>query len=106
MRKRSYNNKDITKEHVLHELGCIAFANAADYTDFENDIIKTDLKRDETAAVSEIIQSKDGIKLKFYDKMKALDMISKQMGFYDCPDNAETDKNGVVIIPETDTEES
>ena len=101
MRRRTVKDSDITKSNVLHELACIAFANISDYTDFKTDALKKTLTRDEAAAISEIIQSKDGIKVKFYDKMKALDMLSKQMGYYEA-DDSENGENGVVILAETE----
>jgi len=89
---------EITADRVLKELGRIGFANMDDYMRVtpEGDpyIDLSNLDRDQTAALSEI-QTEDytdgrgedardvrRVKVKFYDKISALEKIGKHLGMF------------------------
>ena len=77
--------KKISKKHVVDELAAIGFARATHFLSVsqgELTIRDTDsLSPADQAAISSIEQTSNGIRLKFYDKMKALELLGKLMGF-------------------------
>lgn len=91
---------EVTADRILKELATIAFANADDF--FEDIPIKDEktgevkgsyrqikadiLKSDKIAAIASFEPSAFGTKVKVYDKLKALDMLSRHVGLY----NADT----------------
>lgn len=79
--------KKITPKQVVEELAAIGFARATNFlcvSDGELTIRPTDtLSKADQAAIASIERSTTGIKLKFYDKMKALELLGKYMGMFD-----------------------
>ena len=79
--------KKITPKRVVEELAAIGFAKATDFlwvSDGELTIRDTDdLSKADRAAIASIERSSTGIKLKFYDKMKALELLGKYMGMFE-----------------------
>ena len=78
--------KKITKKQVVEELAAIGFARATNFlrvSDGELTICDTEtLSKADQAAIASIERSSTGIKLKFYDKMKALELLGKYMGMF------------------------
>ena len=79
--------KKISRERVLEELVAIGFARATDFLcikDGELVIRDTDqLKKPTEAAIASIEKTAQGWKVKFYDKLKALELLGKYMGMLD-----------------------
>lgn len=90
---------DITREKVLNELSSIAFAKPTDMvnvikiktTDDDNNPIvindvtikpTADLDDHQKAAISSIKMGRNGIEVRYNDKLRALDQISKILGLY------------------------
>ena len=83
--KRSERTQ-ITVDKVLRELALVGFANAADYFSWGKTITiqeSCDLTREQCAVVAEVseTETKDGgtIRVKLYDKLKALEMIGRHL---------------------------
>ena len=92
--------KNITPKKVVEELAAIGFARAANFLRVsEGELIVCDtdtLSKADRAAIASIERSSNGIKLKFYDKMKALELLGKYMGMFDGKDDAEENRNNLL----------
>ena len=89
----------ITGDMVIDELAKIAFANGAVYSRVVDRTVKAtktdDLTADQKAAISCIEKTKFGIKVSTYDKVKALELLSKYLGLFE---NGGDGKDGGVTI--------
>jgi phage terminase small subunit len=78
---------DLNGNAILQELRAIAMARATDFMavrDGALDIRSTDeLTPEQAAAIASIERSTGGLKLKFYDKLKALELLGKYLGLFE-----------------------
>ena len=92
--------KNITPKKVVEELAAIGFARATNFLRVsEGELIVCDtdtLSKADRAAIASIERSSNGIKLKYYDKMKALELLGKYMGMFDGKDDAEENRNNLL----------
>ena len=83
--KELQEHAKITQEKVIDELAAIAFADVCDIVSIEGDavrILNTDeLKPAQRKTIAAIKQGEFGIEVKFHDKMKAMEMLCKLLGF-------------------------
>ena len=92
--------KKITPKKVVEELAAIGFARATNFlrvSEGELTIRNTDsLSKADQAAIASIERSSTGIKLKFYDKMKALELLGKYMGMFEGSSEEEGAQNNLL----------
>ena len=91
-------NKKISPEQVLAELAAIAFARAPDYLVVEkgNVQLREHIKPSQGAAIAAIEKSTTGIKVKFYDKMKALELLGKHFGLFEGNNQEQGSQNNLL----------
>ena len=79
---------ELSGNAILQELTAIAMARATDFLtvrDGSLDIRSTDdLTEAQSAAIASIERSAGGLKVKFYDKLKALELLGKYLGLFEC----------------------
>lgn len=78
---------EISPERVMQELAAIGYARASDYLSVRgNELIvrpTEELPPEQASAIASIERTNSGFKLKFYDKLKALELLGKCMGMFD-----------------------
>lgn len=77
----------LSGQQVLEELRCIAFARVTDYLQVDGGVLRvrdsSELTKQQRAAVASIEKTSSGMKVKFYDKLKALELLGKAMGLFE-----------------------
>ena len=78
---------ELNSNAILQELKAIAMARATDFMTVRDgalEIRSTDaLTAEQAAAIASIERSTGGVKLKFYDKLKALELLGKYLGLFE-----------------------
>ena len=88
--------RKISPEQVLQELAAIAFARVPDYMDCDGNL-KAELRPSQRAAIASIEKSSTGVKVKFYDKMKALELLGKHFGLFDGKESQEEKEDNNLL---------
>ena len=92
----------IQNEKILGELAAIGFAKVSDFmTVQDGTIIYRDwdqLTEKQKAAIAGVEKGSGGLKMKFYDKMKALELLGKALGLFDGDFSREEDSNLLQAI--------
>ena len=80
-------NGRVSAQRILQELQAIGFASATDYMAVEQEklVIRStrELTKQQAASIAAIERTSNGIKVKFYDKLKALELLGKQVGLFE-----------------------
>ncbi len=78
---------EITAGQVMEELSGIAFARATDYLQVKEGVLtvadSSHLTQKQASAIASIEKTSAGVKVKFYDKLKALELLGKALGLFE-----------------------
>ena len=78
--------RKLCKENIIDELVAIGFAKATDYLFIEGDRLGIrdtgELSPKQASAICQVEKTSGGIRVKFYDKMKALELLGKELGMF------------------------
>lgn len=90
---------------LLQELWAIALARATDVLQVKDgalDIKDTgSLTKAQSAAIASLERGTGGVKVKFYDKLKALELLGKHLGLFDSrPEESQRQDNLLAAILE------
>lgn len=90
------------RQQVLEELAAIGFAKATDFMAVENgELIVRDTRKMPKklrAAVASIEKAPGGVKLKLYDKLKALELMGKFLGLFDGTGGELVEENNLIEL--------
>ena len=101
-------NMEVTKERVVRELAAIAFANAADHLQVVNGQLQVaDMPAGRVcAAIQSVEKTSSGLRVKFYDKLKALELLGKSLGLFEGTADAGQNNLLEAILAATRKEQS
>ena len=99
-RRKQMARRAVSPERVLLELAAIGFANATEVAKIEGGELvladTEDVPADTRKAIVGIKQGQSGIEIKMADKIKALELIGRNLGMWE---SAETnEQEGVTIV--------
>lgn len=87
LQQKAASRNDITIDRIISEFAKIGFSDLKNYVQVGEDTILVnsleDLPPGMSAAVESIQQTKDGVRIKLYNKIEALRDLAKHLGFYE-----------------------
>ena len=90
----------ITQDRVLEELAAIGFARATDYAEAEGDTVTihptAGLTPEQAAAIAGIEAGRYGVRLKLHDKVRALELLGKHLGMFECGGEEKTGEVRII----------
>ena len=76
--------EEVTGKKVLEELAEIAFFRASDIVTVQGGVLTVaDIPAGAARAIQSVEKTAGGIRVKFYDKLKALEILGKATGLFD-----------------------
>jgi phage terminase small subunit len=81
---------EVSRDKILQELALIGFARVPDYLEIrDGNLTIRDLENLDGAAIASVEKGTGGLKMKFYDKLKALELMGKYLGMFSTTENKE-----------------
>lgn len=93
-------DKNALAEEVLEEIRAISMAKATDFLEIRDGSLEirstAELSQQAAAAIAGVERTSNGLKLKFYDKLKALELLGKYLGLLDSANSLQSEKNNLL----------
>lgn len=108
--KAGRQKKDRLPEAVLKELAAIGMTRATDVLCIEDGQVAlkppAQMGRDHAAAIASVEKTAGGFKVKFYDKLKALELLGSHLGMFGGSGKREEEENNLLEAILTSTQEA
>ena len=90
--------EQITAQRVLEELWAIGSARATDFLEIKDGqlSVRDTAQLADSRAIAAVEKSTTGIKIKFYDKLRALELLGKYLGLFDSAAARENEDNNLL----------
>ncbi len=87
-------------DKILSELTAIALTRATDVLTMENGTVelKAGMKKSQGAAIAAVEKTSAGVKIKFYDKLKALELLGAYLGMFEADGQGKEQSNLLEAI--------
>ena len=97
LRERQSKRTEITADRVIEELAAIAFTDRSELASINDKgyvaVNPTNKwSKEAKKAVSSIKESQNGIEVKSYDKLRALELLGKHFGIFESKQNSDTEE--------------
>ncbi len=96
--ERRATRVEITQDRVLKELANVAFANGTDFVRIDSGRVMIrdtkEVSEDRRSAIAGIKETRSGIEVKTYDKVRALELLGRHLGMFD-GNQAKNDQSAV-----------
>jgi phage terminase small subunit len=96
----SMEGQILQPEEILRELSCIGMAKVTDFLAVDDNALvirsTAELDAEQSAAIAAVERTSTGIKVKFYDKLKALELLGKQYGLFEGKNDGQKPKNNLL----------
>lgn len=101
-RKKINDNLEVTAERIVAEYAKIAFTDMEEFAEWKNGNVtlkdSSTLTSKQTAAVQEVGNTPNGVKIKLHDKKGALDSLSRHLGLF----TDKTEHSGEIVVYHTE----
>lgn len=90
--------EEMTAQRVLEELWAIAVARATDFLEVKDGqlTVRDTAQLPDGRAIASVERSTTGIKVKFYDKLRALELLGKYLGLFDSAAARDREDNNLL----------
>lgn len=109
MQKNNTNKNQRLRKQILDELAAISLTRATDVLFIQDGQVEIkspgQIKKRHGAAIAAVEKTSAGWKIKFYDKLKALELLGEYLGMFGPDSDQEVEKNNLLEAILSSTQE-